>query len=214
MADEGQQKPADEPLSSIEIEEVSESRTYDDSKTPIRPHSKGFREGDSTMTDPANCQMLNQTIVEATKSLISEVMPEMSDRIKDSLLEAINKAVDDGIKQIRVEVEKFVSEKLESAERRCKLKTMSEAELLESYNRRDTIRIVGVKEDRSSGKVSESYSQSMQNVLQLAEKMGASVASQDISIAHRLPSRNQSKDRPIIVKFSRRIAKIEILQKI
>ena len=89
---------------------------------------------------------------------------------------------------------------------------MSEAELLESYNTWDNIRIVGVKEDRSSdNKVSESYSQSMQNVLQLAEKVGANVASQDISIAHRLPSRNKSKECPIIVKFSRRIAKLEIL---
>ena len=90
---------------------------------------------------------------------------------------------------------------------------MSEAELLESYNTWDNIRIVGVKEDRSSdNKVSESYSQSMQNVLQLAEKVGGNVASQDISIAHRLPSRNKSKECPIIVKFSRSIAKLEILQ--
>ena len=75
---------------------------------------------------------------------------------------------------------------------------MSEVELLKSYNRRDNIRIVGVKEDRSSeNKISESYSQSMQNVLQLAEKVVANVASHDISIAHRLPSRNQSKERPI-----------------
>ena len=91
---------------------------------------------------------------------------------------------------------------------------MSEAELLESYNRWDNIRIPGVKEDRSCGnKVSESYSQSMQNILQLAEKVGANVASQDISITHRLPSRNKNKERPIIVKFSRRIAGIEMLQK-
>ena len=146
MADERQQKPADEPLSSIEIEEVLESRTDDDSKTPIRPDIKRFREGDSPMTDTATCQMLNQTIVEATKSALSEVMPKMNERIKDSLLEAINKAVDEGIKQIRTEVEK-----VESAERRCKLKTMSEAELLEPCNRRVIIRIVSVKEDRSSG---------------------------------------------------------------
>ena len=91
---------------------------------------------------------------------------------------------------------------------------MSEAELLESYKKRDTIRTVGVKEDRSSyNKVSENYLQSMRCVLQLAEKVGANVASQDISIAHRLPSRNRSEEHPIIVKFSRRTAKIEMLQK-
>ena len=47
MADERQQKPADEPLSSIEIEEVSESRTDDDSKTLIRPDRKQFRKVDT-----------------------------------------------------------------------------------------------------------------------------------------------------------------------
>ena len=40
------------------------------------------------MTGPATCQMLNQTIVEATKSARSDVMPEMSETIRDSLLEA------------------------------------------------------------------------------------------------------------------------------
>ena len=90
---------------------------------------------------------------------------------------------------------------------------MSEAELLESYKRRDNIRIVGLKEDRSSDKVSESYPQSIQNVLQLAEKVGAKIASQDTLIAYRLPIRNQSKERQTIVKFSRRVAKIEMLQK-
>ena len=55
---------------------------------------------------------------------------------------------------------------------------MSETELIESCNRRDIIRIAGVKEDQSShSKVNESYSQSMQNVLQLVEKVDTNVAS-------------------------------------
>ena len=158
--------------------------------------------------------MSNQTIVEATKSAISEVMPEMSERIRDNFLEAINKEVDEGIKQIRAEVEKIVSEKVESAERRCKQKIISEADLIELYNRRDNIRIVGVKEDRSSdNKISKSYSLSMQIVLQLAEKVSANVASLVNSIAQRLPSCNQSKEHLILVKFSGRIAEIEMLQK-
>ena len=104
--------------------------------------------------------------------------------------------------------------KNEGAERRCKLKTVSEAKLLDFYNTRDTIRIVGSKEDWSSdNKISESYSPSMQKVLQLAEIVGPTVAAQDISIAHRLPIGNQSKKRRIIVKFSRLISKIKMLQK-
>ena len=195
MADEKQQKPADEPLSSIETEEVSKNRTNDDSKTLVRPDRRRFREGDCLMTDPQTCQMLIQTIVEAPKGAISEVMPEKSDNVTESLLEAINKVVKENIKQIRTEVEKVVCEKHGSAERRCKLKTMSEVELLRSYNRLENMRIVGVKEDRGSdNKFCENYPQSMQNVLQLVEKVGAIVALQDISIAYRLPSHNQSKN--------------------
>ena len=86
---------------------------------------------------------------------------------------------------------------------------MSEAELLESYKRPDNIRIVFFREDRSrDNKVSESYSQSMQNVFQLAEK----VASQYISISHCLPSRNQRKECRIIVEFFTGVAKKEMLQ--
>ena len=40
------------------------------------------------MTDQPNCRLLNQTIVEVTKSAMSEVIPEVSDRTKDSSLEA------------------------------------------------------------------------------------------------------------------------------
>ena len=102
------------------------------------------------MTDRNTYQIINETIVEATKSAKSEVMPEMSDKIKKSLLEAINEAVVEGIKQIKTTGEKEVSENVESAERRCKLETISKAELLECYNRRDNITVVGVTEDRSS----------------------------------------------------------------
>ena len=99
------------------------------------------------MAELAVCQMLNQTIVEATKSAMSEVMPELSDRMKNNFLEPANKAVDESIKQIKTEVEKAVIEKTEGAERRCEIETMFEAELFESCNRRNTIRHVGVKKD-------------------------------------------------------------------
>ena len=50
--------------------------------------------------------------MEATKSAISEVMPEMSDKIKVSILETINKAVHGGIKQMQTEVERMSVKKL------------------------------------------------------------------------------------------------------
>ena len=52
----------------------------------------------------------------------------------------------------------------------------------------------------------------MQKVLQLSQKLDAKIDEKDISIAHRLPTR-KGNIRPIIVKFSRRVAKVEILRK-
>ena len=43
MANERQQKPADQPLRSIEIEEVPESRPDDELKAPIRRDRKRVR---------------------------------------------------------------------------------------------------------------------------------------------------------------------------
>ena len=87
------------------------------------------------------------TLVEAQKSVTSEVLTEMSDRIKNSLLEATNKAVYESIKKMRIKVEKVVSENVESTERRLKLKTMFEAEFIEPYNKQDNIRSLVVKDD-------------------------------------------------------------------
>ena len=52
----------------------------------------------------------------------------------------------------------------------------------------------------------------MQKVLQLSQKLDAKIDEKDISIAHRLPTR-KGNIRPIIVKFSRRVAKVELLRK-
>ena len=57
-----------------------------------------------------------QVILPATAVIsiaICDVLPEMSQRVKNSLLEAIKKAVDEGIKQIGTELEKVVSEKVD-----------------------------------------------------------------------------------------------------
>ena len=52
--------------------------------------------------------------------------------------------------------------------------TISEAGLLESYSRRDNLRIVGLKEVRDSDKeLKENFDQSMQNIIQISEKVEA-----------------------------------------
>ena len=51
----------------------------------------------------------------------------------------------------------------------------------------------------------------MRKVVDIANIIGASVTANDISIAHRLPSR-ADKEKPIFVKFVRRIGKIDLLK--
>ena len=52
----------------------------------------------------------------------------------------------------------------------------------------------------------------MQKVVELAKLTGAEVTRNDISIAHRLPG-PKGRPRPVIVRFSRRMARLDILRK-
>ena len=63
-------------------------------------------------------------------------------------------------------------------------------------------------------RIFEDYNQSFvkKKVLSVASEMGALVEKSVISIAHRLPGRN-SNARPMIVRFCRRVSKVELLRK-
>ena len=97
---------------------------------------------------------------------------------------------------------------------KSELTAKCEAEQLETYNRRDNIKILQLREDinENGNFVGENMEHTMQKVLQLSQKLDAKIDEKDISIAHRLPTR-KGNIRPIIVKFSRRVAKVEILRK-
>ena len=73
---------------------------------------------------------------------------------------------------------------------------MSEAELLEGHNRQDNLRITQIPEEKSRGDIwqknFEDCNQSFENVLKVAEEVGALVETSYISIAHKLPARNSS----------------------
>ena len=94
---------------------------------------------------------------------------------------------------------------------------MCEDEQLENYNGRDNLKILGfpeqVQRDSNGNSIFENYDKTINNVIQLATNIGVNVTPADISIAHRLPTRTNNANRPIVVRFSRRVAKIKILQK-
>ena len=118
--------------------------------------------------------------------------------------------LDEAVKSIKTELR---SEMI-SMEKRLELKIKSE--LLESYNRRENIRIIGVPEEFKKNKdgkfIGEESEKTLEKVIGIANEADANVLPSDISITHRLPGRN-GKPRPIIVRFSRRVARLEMLRK-
>ena len=150
---------------------------------------------------------LKHTIEESMKLLI----PSLVEQIKAQLMNAINVAVESAINNMKKEI--ISSSKMEIASQAnvSYLRTLSEAEKLESYNRRDNLRILGIPECLEGENNRENFDTTIAKVVEISHDIGANVRASDISIAHRLPSRS-NRGKPIIVRFARRIAKINLLR--
>ena len=99
--------------------------------------------------------------------------------------------------------------------KRCNLKTKCGRELLESYNRRENVRIIGLPEEVSDDpakKNDEDYDTTIEIVVDFPSALESSITSDDISIAHRLPKFNGHPPRHVIVRFTRRVANINLLK--
>ena len=100
-------------------------------------------------------------------------------------------------------------------ERKAELRSLCEAEQLETYKRRDNLKIFNVDEEIHKGTngflIPEPPESTINKALQIRSNLGAAVDVKDISIAHRLRAKKGTN--PIIVRFSRRMAKIDIMKK-
>ena len=101
--------------------------------------------------------------------------------------------------------------KIDIEQEKAKLKTLSKIELLETYNRRDNIKIQGLEQNLALGQ-RETYQETAEIVQKVAQEMNVRVEKNDISIAQRLPSNNGT-PKPVIARFTRRVTKIELLTK-
>ena len=97
-------------------------------------------------------------------------------------------------------------------EERTRLHSMSQTELLEQYNRRDNVKVFGLPCESNTEGVSmkENGNDTIRKVIDVSNSIDAGLSADDISLAHRLPSRMHLK--PVIVRFYRRFAKIKLLQ--
>ena len=100
-------------------------------------------------------------------------------------------------------------------EQEVELKMWCENEKLENYNRRENIRIFGLKEDvrTENGRRIEYSNVTMEKVVNVAKALNAPVNLHDMPIAHSLPTRQEGTERPIIVRFARRFGKVNLKKK-
>ena len=149
-----------------------------------------------------------RSIEEDIQSTLAPQMPSIIAGIQAEVRNSVSAAINDAIAKLKDEF----AQKLTVQEERCNLKSLSEAELLESYNRRDNIKVFGMPEVIMDDGKPEPYTETIKNIVKLANKVEINVNEQGISIAHRLPSAQRGK-RTIIVRFNRRVSKIEMLKR-
>ena len=147
---------------------------------------------------------LEKTVESSIKRLIDNLVPCILETIRNELRNTISEIVDAKISDLRNELEGKVN--LEDT--KSKLKTLSESELLETYNRRDNIKVLGLSPYSTDGK--ENYEQTSKLVVDVASDIGMILKEEDISFAHRLPSNFERK--PIIAKFVRRVRKLDFMK--
>ena len=82
-----------------------------------------------------------------------------------------------------------------------------ESDVHELYNRRDSVEIFNLKMDEC--KTREEHNETIGKVLEVIDRVESVVEASDISVAHRLPGKRN----PIIVKFVRGVAKLDLLKK-
>ena len=118
--------------------------------------------------------------------------------IRSEIRNTISQIVDKKIEDLKLEMDTKYNFGLEKQQ----LKTLSETELLETYNRRDNVKIIGLPEQKSR----ENYKETAELVIDLAKEMKYNLDPREISIAHRLPKNKGV--RPIIAKFVLELPKL------
>ena len=150
-----------------------------------------------------NDEVLMGKIESMIKTSLATHLPSFIAQVQSTIDQSIKTLITEHITPFKDEIR----EELKHQERQNTLQVKSEAEMLESYNRRENLRIIGVE-----GKVGhEENDTTASKVLEVAKKMDANVTEWDISIAHRLPSLKPG-PKPIIVRFARRVARISMLK--
>ena len=150
---------------------------------------------------------ITKAIELGVQKTVGNLNPTLVQSIRSELRSTINEIVEDKLEQMKKEMQL----RSDFENRKFELSALSEAEVLENYNRRENIKILDLPESHQSGR-RESYQQATAAVIDLARRLNISVTENDISIAHRLPASTRTQNRPVIVKFLNVWQKLEFLK--
>ena len=140
---------------------------------------------------------------EVIQSALAAQLPSINAGIQAEVRNSVSAAINDAIAKLKDEF----AQKLTVQEERCNLKSLSEAKLLESYNRRENIKVIGLPEVIKDDGKPETYAEAIKEIVKCANKIEVNVDEQEVSIANKLPGAQRGK-RPIIVRLNRRVSKI------
>ena len=106
---------------------------------------------------------LNETIESTIEKVLEFQIQKIVEKLESSLSAIFKYLINQGLQDIKESVIKEFLETIEMETRKCNLKSVSEAELLEGYNRRDNVRIIGLPEEKRTGdngqRIFEDYNQ-------------------------------------------------------
>ena len=142
-------------------------------------------------------------------------MPIFIAKIQDEVQKTMVTAIDNALAKMKRELQDELLQKISSGVSKTDLKAMAHSEELEQYNRIENLRISGIPEaryiDQNGTTRPETSQASVHKVGELGRFFESEINEQDMSISHRLPTKKPG-HRQLIVRFSRRITKINILQ--
>ena len=162
-------------------------------------------------TEEIMMNKIEETIQRSFKTKLSGDI----ETLKKEFNQLVTVRVDEAVQAMKEDALKEVKQALKFMEERTRLHSMSQTDFLEQYNRRDNFKIFGLPWESNTVGVSmngsiETGNDTIRKVMDVSNSIDAGLSENDVSVGHRLPSRMDLK--PVIVRFSRRVAKIKLLQ--
>ena len=121
--------------------------------------------------------------------MLPKIVETLQTEIGDTLSNAITEAVSD----MKTEVMGELREDIVIVDKKSELKTLCETEELETYNRRDNLKIHGVNENLREDGHLEAPLETIEKVLKVSNIIESKVTANDISIAHRLSTKSTTR---------------------